>query len=287
MLSIAGEARRSLGPFSRPVVEYVKTCMVADGGCRGRSDASDLYYTVFALDCLLALSDEPPAVKMSEFVRTHGDGENLDLVHLACLARCWIRLSIQPGDAARDRLGERLQAYSCPSGGYNTRRGVPRGSISGTFLAVQTLEDLGESDILSDGVTHILAPLRTQDGAYANEPRMREGSTPATAGAVLLLLRAGEPVPDQLMQWLLARVDTNGGFLACPASPMPDLLSTATALYALHELDAPLDGLHAPCVTFIERLQAESGGFCGHWMDDVPDCEYTFYALLALGCLAR
>jgi hypothetical protein len=287
MLSVARDARPSLGPFSRAVVKYVKGCITADGGCRGRSDESDLYYTVFALDCLLALADQAPPAKMTEFVLAHGDGNDLDLVHLACLARSWTRLSIEPGDDIRSRLLENLQTYRCSSGGYNTRRAVPRGSISGTFLAIQTLEDLGRSESIPDGLADTLKPLRTQDGAYANEPRMQEGSTLATAGAALLLLRNGDPVPDSLVEWLLARVDTNGGFLASPASPLPDLLSTATALLALHEIGTSIEGIRAACLTFIEGLQAESGGFCGHWMDEIPDCEYTFYAILALGCLAK
>ena len=127
--------------------------------------------------------------------------------------------------------------------------------------------------------------LRTGDGACANEPRMRAGSTLATAGAAILLARQGKPVPDRIIEWLLARADTNGGFLASPAAPMPDMLSTATALYALQQTGVGLDSIRVPCLRFIEGLQTESGGFCGHWLDDAPDCEYTFYALLALGCL--
>ncbi len=79
-----------------------------------------------------------------------------------------------------------------------------------------------------------------------------------------------------------------GGFLANPTAPVPDLLSTATVLYALHRLRYPLDPARRnACLRFIESVMAESGGFCGHGMDDTPDCEYTFYALLALGCLAE
>ena len=42
------------------------------------------------------------------------------------------------------------------------------------------------------------------------------------------------------------------------------------------------DGRHAPRRS--PRRGAGNGGFAGTPADPVADCEYTFYALLALGC---
>ena len=41
------------------------------------------------------------------------------------------------------------------------------------------------------------------------------------------------PVNQSAGDWLLARCHPEGGFLAAPGAPIPDLLSTATALHAL------------------------------------------------------
>ena len=38
-------------------------------------------------------------------------------------------------------------------------------------------------------------------------------------------------------------------------------------------------------IEFVMALQGDDGGFRGLWLDDAPDAEYTFYALLALGNL--
>ena len=53
------------------------------------------------------------------------------------------------------------------------------------------------------------------------------------AGAVTLIHHLGGEVPKSAVDWLLARARPAGGFLATPEAPVPDLLSTATALHAL------------------------------------------------------
>jgi hypothetical protein len=67
---------------------------------------------------------------------------------------------------------------------------------------------------------------------------------------------------------------------------LPDLLSTATALYA-ESLCVPLTEKppFLSTTTFIEGLWHNDGGFRSHAADPVSDVEYTFYALLALGAL--
>jgi hypothetical protein len=83
--------------------------------------------------------------------------------------------------------------------------------------------------------------------------------------------------------WLLDRCHSSGGFLATPDAPMPDLLSTATALHALAGLQVPLGGLADRCLDFVDSLWTNRGGFFGSWADDDVDCEYTYYGLLAIG----
>jgi hypothetical protein len=78
-----------------------------------------------------------------------------------------------------------------------------------------------------------------------------------------------------------------GGFIAVKGTPKPDLLSTATALHALAAVDGPIEDLREATREFIMSLQRENGGFAGYPGDRVTDCEYTYYALLALGHLSR
>jgi prenyltransferase beta subunit len=87
--------------------------------------------------------------------------------------------------------------------------------------------------------------------------------------------------------WLLKQMHPQGGFLAMPRAPLPDLLSTATSLHALACLETTLSNeTRELCLDFLDSLWTAEGGFHGHWADDMLDAEYTFYGLLALGHLS-
>ena len=128
--------------------------------------------------------------------------------------------------------------------------------------------------------------LETPDGAWGNIRGMRKGTVPATAAAITVLHQLRLPINEAAGDWLLAQIHSDGGWLAVPGAPIPDLLSTATALHALACLDRPLpDAVREKCLDFVDTLWSAEGGFHGHWADDALDAEYTFYGLLALGHL--
>ena len=70
-----------------------------------------------------------------------------------------------------------------------------------------------------------------------------------------------------------------------PFAPIPDLLSTATALHALAGLQVSFEPIRERCLDFLDSLWT-GRSFCGNWDDDELDTEYTYYALLALGHLS-
>jgi prenyltransferase beta subunit len=115
---------------------------------------------------------------------------------------------------------------------------------------------------------------------------MKVGATNATAAAVTALRHLGAPINDVVGKWLLARAHPQGGFLATPDAPIPDLLSTATALHTLAGLQVSFAGVKEVCLDFIDSLWTNEGSFHGHWSEDTLDTEYTFYGLLALGHLS-
>jgi prenyltransferase beta subunit len=94
------------------------------------------------------------------------------------------------------------------------------------------------------------------------------------------------PISDDVSQWLVSRLHPMGGFLAAPQAPVPDLLSTATALHALAGLEVPFKPFKELSLDFIDSLWTNEGSFYGHWQEETLDCEYTYYALLALGHLS-
>ncbi len=126
--------------------------------------------------------------------------------------------------------------------------------------------------------------LKRSDGSYSNDPDAG-GSTPASAGAITLLHTLGVDADDKTIQWMFRRCRAIGGFVAMELSPIPDLLSTAVALHAFGVNGVGVDKIRQPCLDFIDSLWDVAGGFCGNWLDEVVDCEYTYYGLLALGNL--
>lgn len=286
MLQVARLAPKLLGESAELVAGFLRSQWNPDGGVRDRGGASDLYYTVFGLEGLIALRADIPATQLHAYLRTFGDGAGLDFVHLACLARSWAGLppDIRAGVPA-DAIAARIEGFRSADGGYAAEPGAADGTVYGCFLALGTTQDIGRPLPDPEAVVRCVARLRAEDGGYANQLDIPFGLTPATAAAVTLFRQLGEPVPPEIGDWLLSRHRPEGGFYAIPGAPLPDLLSTATALHALSGMHIPLDDIRDPCLDFIDTLWTNRGGFHGTWADDDLDCEYTYYGLLALGHL--
>ena len=285
MLQVARLAPTQLGESRDIVAGFLRGRINADGGFQDRTGASDLYYTVFGLDGLTALQEDLP-IEPGAYLERFGDGGGLDFVHAACLARGWAALGRRPDDARADRLAARIESCRSADGGYATLPDASSGSAYGAFLALGAYQDLGRPLPDPEGVLRSLDGLRAGDGGYGNHPGVPSGMTPATAAAVLVMRQLDRQPAREVGMWLLDRCHPRGGFFAATATPVPDLLSTATALHALSAMQVPLAALAEPCLDFVDSLWTNRGGFFGTWADDAADCEYTYYALLSLGHLS-
>ncbi|MBU0638692.1 MAG: hypothetical protein KKB50_07500 [Planctomycetes bacterium] len=286
MLAAARRAPTRLLEAADKVVEFLIGQINSDGGARNRAGESDLYYTVFALNGLAAMDVELPSAATSAYLRSFGAGGDLDFVHLTCLARCWAAMPAGSLDTpAAAGILRRIEACRSADGGYGSAPRSARGTVYDCFLALGAYQDLAGELPDPQGMARCLSGLRSADGAYANERDLPLGTTPATAAAVVLLRQLNQPVPRGVDTWLEARVHERGGFLAAPQAPMPDLLSTATALHALAALGARSPESPEATLDFLDSLWT-GRAFRGNWADDIEDCEYTFYALLALGHLS-
>ena len=285
MLQVARLAPKQLGESRDLVAGFLRSSLNPDGGFRNRAGESDLYYTVFGLEGLIALQEPIPADRVTPYLRRFDSIAQLDLVHLACLARCWVAisrdLSVIP---VRDIL-ERVELHRASDGGYALTAGAERGNAYASFLALGAYEDLQSALPHGDRLLAALAGLRAHDGGFSNVSGDTHGITTVTAAAVSAMRSLGVAADTYLGMWLLDRCHSSGGFMATPAAPIPDLLSTATGLHALAALHVPLTGIYEPCLDFVDSLWTNRGGFYGSWVDDVLDCEYTYYGLLALGHL--
>lgn len=268
------------------IARYIQGQINTDGGFRGRSPESDLYYTVFGLACLSSLGSPSSISATLHYLETIHETAPLDFVHLASAARCWAALP-DPGSTNRGRpFLRRLEAFRTQDGGYHHLESrAEQGTVYGGFLAYLAYEELREPLPHPDALLTSIRALRTADGGYANTPHMVLSTTTATAAALLLHKWIGGAPDPTSIQTLRACECSSGGFLAFTGAPGPDLLSTATSLYALREAGQP-PATTAPHEEFVASLWAPNGGFHGHPADPQTDCEYTFYALLALGACA-
>ncbi len=288
LLQVARQAPRLLGDSTELVRDFFRRQLTAEGGGQDRAGRPDLYYTIFTLAGLQALDAEVPAKPVEEFLRSFGDGDGLDFVHFSALARCWAVVGTKrmPPDLDRALLA-RIETFRKPDGGYEGDAKLSYGTAYGAFVALGAYQDLGKTPPHSLKLIQSLKQLETPDGAWSNVPQARIGATNATAGAATLIRHLGLPVNQQVGDWLLAQAHPQGGFLAVPGAPMPDLLSTATTLHALAAMERRLPSVvHERCLDFLDSLWSAQGGFRGHWADEHLDAEYTFYGLLALGHLS-
>ncbi len=286
MLEVAALASSELHEGIDEVTTFVRSRIMPTGEFRGRGEAGDIYYTVFGMDCMLALGETLDTEKLTTYLSSFGEGDGLDLMHLGCLARCWSRMGLE-GLPASDVISilAKVEAYRSKDGGYHIETGAAHGSIYGCFMAYSAYQDLGVDVPDLSGVADSIEALMMDNGLYASERALQKATTNSAVGALLMLGRFGRPVPDRVSEWLMEQCHDQGGFIAAPQVPIPDLVSTATALFALRKAGVDLTPVQKSCVNFLGSVWDDNGGFAGSWMDDIADCEYTFYALLSLGCL--
>ena len=293
MLRAAGKATSLLGDSTETVIRFAYEKMNPDGGFKGRNKQSDLYYTVFGVEILLALKADIPHKQIFEYLRSF-DVEKLDLVHLASLVRCHVNLIEFAGTdliaSLKERIFQQLNKFKSEDGGFNTAADSECGNVYGCFLALGVFQDIEEILDNEEAVINCIQSSRQEDGSYANEKILTAGTTPATAAAVVLLKYLGQKPSQNSLDWLLSSSHPRGGFAAIQTNEqnnIPDLLSTATALHALSLNNVSFDNIKEKCLDYLDELWSSDGGFTGNWFDADLDCEYTYYGLLSLGHLSE
>ncbi|PAW65205.1 MAG: hypothetical protein B9S36_00540 [Verrucomicrobiia bacterium Tous-C2TDCM] len=288
MLQVARLARSVLGDEASGLVEaYVRSQQNSDGGFRDREGISDLYYTSFAIDALTALQVDLPGESLESFLESKRVAfEELDFVHLCCLARSFSAVAKPPASTLLAPVFEGIERYRTPDGGYNQSGDDETGSAYACFLAYGAYADHRIELPCLEGVVRCLDSLRVAGGAWANDVDLPIPNLPSTAAAVTLCRNLRQPVPAETAGWILNSWHPSGGFLPFPGAPMPDLLSTAVALHALDGLQASFAERKDLMLDFVDSLWTAAGGFHGTWDEEEFDIEYTYYGLLALGHLA-
>lgn len=221
----------------------------------------DCYYSSFAIMSAQALRAQCSFDEMRAFLGKC-DIASLDLPHAASLARSLRLLNVE----ASPKLIEKVRSFE-PSNPYDI------------FLKLGALEDC-KVDLMVGEYIKRLRGFKLEDASFSNLAGADLGGANPTAAAVVseLFLEGGAD-PDAL-EALKKFQEPIGGFKAHKAATAADLLSTASAVFALKLCrQNPKFGVSE----FAASHWLCDGSFSATVLEQSGDCEYLFYGLLALG----
>lgn len=260
------------------VVAFVESQRTDAESFRDKSGKADLYYTLFGWMLSIVLGIKLHTGRMKTYLEKQ-DVESFDLIHYAAYRRLQMIRQLMAGgkiglfaSSLFPTAPKELQAFAEVP--HNDRQ-----SPYSQFLWLSLLEDTGRKPIAAD---FDLSPYQVESGGYRNTVDGLTATTNATAAALAIKgqLEGYKTNPD--VAFLRELQDPSGGFAAAEASPLPDLLSTATSLFVLNGYGVKPK---YPIQDFIEAHWLDSGGFSATLLEDKSDVEYTFYGLLALGAI--
>ena len=242
--------------------ERIESAQADNGLFRGRNGPGDLYYTFFALPLARLVR-----ARIDRHACQHAVAAvplpTLDAVHAVAALRLrrMLRLPVRP-----EML---LALLDLPAASYP--QGDPEAPYA-RFLITAAFRDFGLDAPPAD-----FADYRVGRGGYANVKGETVPAVNATAAALFLLTDDTRNAAARALQNLQ---EEDGSFKAIPAAPQGDLLSTATASFALHCHGFPLRRMVKP---FLRACFRDTGLFAATPDDPVGDLEYTAYGLLAMG----
>ncbi|MCD7975826.1 MAG: hypothetical protein LUG51_01225 [Tannerellaceae bacterium] len=261
------------------VKEYVISSQTPDGTFKGKNGQEDLYYSLFGWMLCYVLHVPVDTRKMEKYLHTI-ESEKLDLIHYAAWIRCRMLLTLfKKGKMA---LFLRL-LYKTNVRTLDSFRMIPHDDPASPytrFIYLSLLEDAGQRIEEKMEILQSLASYKVAGGGYANRKGSLTATVNATAAALSVKGQLEEYQQQEDIHYLRDIQDSTGGYKATHLTPVPDLLSTATALFTLHSYEVKPA---VPPFDFIEAHWLDNGGFAATLLDETSDVEYTFYGLLALG----
>jgi len=277
--------------------EFFWSRQQADGGFCGRTAASDVYYTAFALRGLVVLGSDnrERAQRVAMYLRgqSHGRASVIDLISLVLAARMlesWMGEIVfdsttdWPSSVAR--LLEKLRR---PDGGYAKSDEGHASSTYQTFLIALTYQLLELQQPEPQRAVEFILGQQREDGGFVEIGVMRRSGTNPTAAAIGVMKILDPQRITQLQasvtDFLLGNLTIEGGLRANTQIPVADLLSTYTGLQTLHDVGSSDQLDRDVLLGFVHGLKQPTGGFFAANWDDAVDVEYSFYGVALLGLL--
>ena len=267
---------------------YFLAALDQNGGFRGRKGSGDLYYSAFALRGLFLLGmldDKKLLPRVTGFLNTQLHRNDLMPAEMLSWAICASFIDIVQGNELLSEqianLLERWERFRRSDGCFAASEKSALSSTYVTFLTAIFYELLGEPERSRTIPVEPILERRRSDGGFVELPPLQYSGTNPTAAAVGLLTLLEVPLPDKskTVGFLCRCQQPGGGFQAHTRISIPDLLSSFSAVMALHDLNATDQVNRSTLRNFITSLRFPDGGFTGMTLDQQSDVEYTFYGM--------
>jgi len=261
------------------IINYIYSKQNIDGGFSGRDDKSDLYYSMFAIDILSGFGETKYLNSLQTYYYTFNIDKMINFIDLCCLARCGEILKIK-----QTKLKTKILEFQATDGTFASIKDQTNGELYATFMAMLTIPQ--RKLFTTKAIQKLLKMHFRSNGGFSGFAQCKTANVPAVATAACLCFAIEKMELWTAKDWLLKQFHNQGGFKATPKAPGIDLLSTAVSLQALYLAKISLPPHQKQlCLKFVESLWNDDGGFSGHIVDTISDCEYTYYGLSALGYL--
>ena len=282
MLDTLQQGKKRLGSEAQKrISSFVSSQMTENGAFMDKNGNDDLYYTSFGLMLVYVFNLNINTKQTEKWLDKQNDKLS-DLLYYAAHVRSRMLCKLMESG----KLYFALQRLFTKKPKLPAFTDYPHGdkySPYSQFLLLSLKEDMGiETDNRQEILTS-LSSYRVENGGFSNIKGGKTASTNATVAALAVKGQLCGYQKNDDVNYLYSLQDDSGGFYANHSAPVPDLLSTATALFMLKCYGV------VPRVTANEFVEAhwvsDTGGFCATLMEENCDVEYTFYGLLALGSL--
>jgi len=269
LMDLSAKSLLLLDDSSREEIrDFIRSMQNPDGGFKNRAGDSDIYYSLFGYCLAEVFGEQHMLDKLKEFVILTRKEKAIGFIHSCCLVILREKLETKRRRSASGSFFFLLRSYL-------KERHFINGSYRG-FVLFLTLENFFRGS----------CRMKIAGNLMLSQSPVNEHSPCTEVAARLALNKLTGKNTAELQSRLMNFFDGNNGFKSFAHVKSGDMLSTATALFALKYSGADLRLITPGCLKFIQNNFSGGAFFAGNG-DLTVDPEYTFYGLLALGTLAK
>ncbi|MBF0543071.1 MAG: terpene cyclase/mutase family protein [Candidatus Riflebacteria bacterium] len=266
---------------------YVQDRLSGSGGFLNRADNPDLYYTLFGLSCAFVLKQNLSLDATLTWLNSF-DLKILTLVDFSSLVKCLSIYSMIHNPEALFRktcaIEAELSRFRTTDGGFSYT-GSGESFPYAAFLAMNIYQDISKPIPQPQKLVSVLQGNQQTDGRFSHPGCFSSGLLLSTVAGLLIQRQLTGLTNDSAIKWIESQFTPAGGFKADPDAELPDMLSTAVALFALKVCKVNMAPYRALAKNFVEDHWLDNGSFSATLLDEMGDCEYVYYGLLSLGAL--